>query len=354
MNIYQKLLDSGEPYIIAEIGVNFFDIARQRSLDILKAAELMIDEAVRAGADAVKFQSYKAEKIASVNSPSYWDRNEEPTASQFELFKKFDSLNEKDYAHLAQYSHRAGIDFLSTPFDFEAVEYLDRLMPFYKVSSSDLTNLPFIKAIAQKNKPVFLSTGAAFLGEIEQAVKTVHDQGNNEICLMHCVLAYPTNYEDANLNMIKHLQRVFPGLLYGYSDHTRPDHSMAVLSTAFLNGATVLEKHFTLDKTLQGNDHYHAMDSEDLQNCRLNLDLIKKIGGKYTKEPLSCEQESRLNARRSIVLTRDMKKGETISAEDVTYKRPGSGISPADLNKVLNRRVSRDIKRDELLSWMDI
>ena len=156
-----------KPFLIAEIGVNFYDIAEKENISDMDAAKLMIDEAKACGVDAVKFQSYKAETIASRNSPAYWDLSEEPTTSQFELFKKFDKFGADEYRELASYCKEVGIMFLSTPFDFESVDYLDEFMDIYKISSSDLTNIPFIKYIASKNKPILLSTGASTLKEIK-------------------------------------------------------------------------------------------------------------------------------------------------------------------------------------------
>ncbi|KGK98391.1 acetylneuraminic acid synthetase [Methanococcoides methylutens] len=346
-----EISETSKPFIIAEIGVNYYDIATKEDIDTLEAAKLMIKEAANAGADAVKFQTYKAEKLASKNSPAYWDRSEEATGSQYELFSKFDKFGLQEYKELADHCRTQGIIFLSTPFDFESADYLYDLMPLYKISSSDLTNLAFIEYIAKKGKAILLATGASTLGEIEEAANTVLKTGNKELCLMHCVLDYPTDYEDANLNMIKHLEAVFPDHLIGYSDHTRPDETMMTLTTAYLYGAKVIEKHFTLDKTLPGNDHYHAMDPDDLKMFVNNINLLQKISGQYYKHPLECEKESRKQARRSIVAKVSMKKGEILTREKVTFKRPGTGISPADLDKVLGREITKDILEDDLISW---
>ncbi|ODV49682.1 N-acetylneuraminate synthase [Methanohalophilus euhalobius] len=348
------IADSSKPFIIAEIGVNYYDIADKLDISPLKAAKLMVKKAANAGADAVKFQTYKAEKLASKNSPAYWDQNEEITDSQYALFSKFDKFGQTEYKELADYCNSHGVIFLSTPFDFESADYLDELMPIYKISSSDITNLPFIEYLAKKRKTIFLSTGASTLGEIEAAVNTVLKTGNKDICLMHCVLDYPTNYEDANLNMIKHLEVVFPNCLIGYSDHTRPDDAMLTVTTAYLYGANVIEKHFTLDKELAGNDHYHAMDPTDLEKFTHNINLLQKINGQYYKQPLECEQESRKQARRSIVATVNMEKGEFITRNKVTFKRPGTGISPADLDKVIGRKVTEKIEKDSILTYEKI
>ena len=354
MSIINKIKESNKPFIISEIGVNYYDIAAKNNISVLDAAKLMIKEAKEAGSDAAKFQSYKAGKIASKQSPAYWDTTEESTKSQYELFTKFDKFGEEEYKALADYCKEIGIMFMSTPFDFESADYLNDMMDIYKISSSDLTNLPFIKHIAEKMKPVFLSTGAATIGEIEAAVNCVLETGNTEIAIMHCVLDYPTANENANLNMIKHLAQIFPGYLLGYSDHTRPDESMLILTTAYEYGATVIEKHFTLDKTLKGNDHYHAMDPEDLKKFVRNIELLNVIKGEYCKRPLPCEQAARKQARRSIVLKADIKAGDKITKDLVTFKRPGTGISPTDLDKIIGREAASDLSEDTILTWDNI
>lgn len=346
MNIFNK-----KPFLIAEIGVNFYDIAKKEGISDMDAAKLMIDEAKKCGVDAVKFQSYKAETIASRNSPAYWDLSEEPTTSQFELFKKFDKFGAEEYKELADYCQSVGIMFLSTPFDFASVDYLDEFMSVYKISSSDLTNIPFIKYIASKNKPILLSTGASTLAEIKQAVDAIEEVSTVDIAIMHCVLSYPTSYEDANLLMIKDLEEYFPDYEIGYSDHTKPDENMAVLTTAYNYGATILEKHFTLDKTLQGNDHYHAMDPQDVAKFRDNVRFLAQINGMKNKQPLICESSARKEARRSIVASRDIKKGEEISDEDLTFKRPGTGIYPSRIDEVIGKVAKEDIPEDTLLDF---
>ncbi|MDR0900981.1 MAG: N-acetylneuraminate synthase family protein [Methanobrevibacter sp.] len=346
MKIFSK-----SPFLIAEIGVNYYDIAKKENISNMDAAKLMIKEAKNAGADAVKFQSYKADTIASKNSPAYWDREEEPTSSQYELFKKFDSFGKEEYYELSSYCKNIGIMFLSTPFDFDSIDYLNEIMDFYKISSSDLTNIPFIKAIAKKQKPIILSTGASSLEEIKIAIEAIEEEGNEKIGLMHCVLAYPTRYEDANLLMIKNLKKLFPNYDIGYSDHTKPDDEMLVLTTAYLYGANIIEKHYTLDKTLKGNDHYHAMDPEDIKRFKLNISFIDKINGQYKKEPLECEKEARKQARRSIIALRDIAIGETITEDMLTFKRPGTGISPSEIDKIIGKPVKIAIKEDELLSF---
>ena len=350
-DLFEMIRQLEGPYVIAEIGVNYYDIAQKMSLPLMDAAKLMIDKAKEGGADAVKFQSYKAGKLASKFSPAYWDLNAEPTDSQYKLFQKFDRFGADEYQQLARHTKDLNMVFMSTPFDFEAADYLEDLMPAYKISSSDITNLPFIEHIARKNKPIFLSTGASYLGEIETAVQSILKTGNNQICILHCILQYPTGYENANLNMIKYLRQVFPDYLVGFSDHTLPDPAMLLLITACQFGAKVIEKHFTLDKTLKGNDHYHAMDPEDLKKFRENLTFLKTISGEFHRHPLACEENSRKYARRSLVAKRNLNKGEALTLDNVTFKRPGTGISPVHLDIALGRELKQAVKEDEIITW---
>lgn len=341
-------------YVIAEIGVNFYDTAKAEKISPLDAAKLYVKEARNAGVDAVKFQSYKADTIVSKNSPAYWDLSKEPTKTQYELFQKHDSFGEKEYAELCRYCKSINVDFMSTPFDYASADYLDKYVDIYKISSSDLNNLPFIRHIAKKGKPIYLSTGASYLSEIEEAVRVMKKAGCPDICLLHCVLSYPTREEDANLNVIRTLKRVFPDLRIGYSDHTIPDETMTILSTAYLLGAEVIEKHFTLDKNLPGNDHYHAGDPADFRKATANFERIRTILGNGEKTVLSCEETPRREARRSLVLTRAVKKGERISESDVMAKRPGTGIAPNYADIVVGREVKADLDEDTVLTWESV
>ncbi len=338
-----------EPYIIAEIGVN-------HEGNFKKAINL-IDLAKEGGADAVKFQTYKAETIASKDSPSYWDLNKESTTSQFLLFKKYDSFNKNDYHELSNYCKKIGIEFLSTPFDLESVDFLDPLMNFFKIASADINNIPLLRKIASKRKPIILSTGASEKNEINYAISTIEKEGlkKENIILLHCILNYPTKDEDANLFMIKDLVNSYPSNLIGYSDHTLPNASMSVISTAYLMGAVVIEKHFTDDKSLPGNDHYHSMDVSDLKNIRTNTEKIAKILGSIKeKKSIAEEQIARENARRSIVLLKDLPAGHTLKESDLICKRPGSGISPSEWDDILGKKLLKSLKSDHILKWSEI
>jgi len=334
------------PYVIAEIGVN-----HEGNLALAKT---LIELAKEGGADAAKFQSYKASRIASRNSPAYWDTSKEPTRSQFELFSKYDRFGVAEYVSLAEHCQEVGIDFVSTPFDAAAIDFLEPLVPFYKIASADITNVPLLRQIAAKHKPVVLSTGASTLAEIDTAVEVLSQSGCTDPVLMHCVLNYPCNNENAHLNMIEGLRRAYPRLVIGYSDHTLPDAGMLILSAAWLKGALVLEKHFTHDKTLPGNDHYHAMDVRDLKRLRENLALLTTTLGELHKRPLTGEQAAREHARRSVVVDRAIKAGQVIVATDLTYKRPAHGISTAFWDQVVGRKAARDLAEDHGLRWEDI
>lgn len=340
-----------KPYFIAEMGVNFYDTASALKISPLEAAKRYIDEAARVGVNCAKFQSYKANTIVSKHSPAYWDTTKEPTKTQYELFLKYDHFDQIEYQELCDYTHGKGLDFTSTPFDYASADYLEPMVDFYKISSSDLTNLPFIKHIGKKGKPVCLSTGAAYLSEIDEAVRVLREAGCRDLVLLHCVLSYPTKPEDANLRMIETLKRVFPDMRVGFSDHVVPDEAMTTLSTAYLLGAEVLEKHFTLDKKLPGNDHYHAGDPRDFQKAITNFRKINTLLGNGEKTVLDCERVSRREARRSLVLTRDMRAGEVIREIDVMAKRPGTGISPKYMDVVIGKQIKIDLGEDSVLTW---
>ena len=339
-------IKSGAFTLIAEIGVNYYDIAKQRGISNMEAAKLMCLEAKNAGIHAVKFQTYKAETLAAAESASYWDTSEEATTSQRELFKKFDSFGEQEYREIAEYCSEIGIDFCSTAFDFESADYLEPLMDVYKISSSDLTNHPFIEHQAKKGKPIIMSVGAGELDEMRAAVNVVRSVSDAPLVLCHCVLEYPTPYPDANLRRISSLKEEFPDLIIGYSDHCKPDTCADVIKAAYILGAHVVEKHFTLDKTLPGNDHYHAMDPGDARKILIGIDFVESILGKAELGYSETEAAARLNARRSIVSACDIAKGVVITEEMLTFKRPGTGISPQDMGLVVGSVATSDIPED--------
>jgi N-acetylneuraminate synthase len=330
-----------KPVIVAEAGVN-----HEGKMELAKR---LIEEAKEGGADAIKFQTYKAQTLASRNSPAYWDMKKEPTASQFKLFQKYDKFWKSEFEQLKLYCDKMKIDFISTPFDLESARFLNDLMDVFKISSSDITNKPFIDFICQFNKPIMLSTGASYLYEVEEAVGWI-SRYQNPLALLHCILNYPTLPENANLGMIVNLKQKYPHHIIGYSDHTPAEHIKA-LEVAWLLGAVIIEKHFTFDKTLPGNDHYHAMDHKDLKKLVTNIDQLYHYTGSMNKTVLTTEEISRKNARRSLVAYRLIPKGKAIDAADMTWKRPAFGISPKYYQDVIGKTALKDIAQDEILQW---
>ena len=329
------------PFIIAEAGVN-----HEGKMDLAKR---LIDDACEGGADAIKFQTYKAASIASRHSPAYWDLSKEPTRNQYDLFKKYDAFSAKNYEELKNFCDAAEIEFLSTPFDRVSADFLNDLVPAFKISSSDITNRPFVEHIARSGKPIILSTGASYIYEIEETVSWIEPYGV-PLALLHCILNYPTADSDANLGMILHLRKKFPDHLIGYSDHTLPGE-MKILEIATILGAVILEKHFTFDKTLPGNDHYHAMDKADLKQYRERMSRIAKIVGGAKKKPLPSEASARENARRSLVARRFIAKGKKISTGDLTWKRPAFGICPKHIDRVIGQVANCNIQADAIIYW---
>jgi len=349
VTIGKKIIDSEKlfekPYIIAEAGVNHEGN--------LEKAKLMIRQAKDGGADAIKFQAYKAELLAARNSPAYWDMAMESSKSQYELFRKYDNFWKKEYEELWHYSQEIGIEFLATPFDFESADFLDPLLVAYKIASADINNLPFLRHIARKGKPVILSTGASTISEIWRAIETLKAESNEEVILLHCVLNYPTLYTNANLAMISDMRKKFSGYIIGYSDHTLAHKVVEVFSSAWLLGAQIIEKHFTYDKSLKGNDHYHSMDMDDLRKVVTSLSQIYEMLGNTEKRYLESEEVARRNARRSLVALRNIKKGELITSNDIAIKRPGTGVPPELFYQVIGSVAARDIDKDEVLKFGD-
>ena len=330
------------PNIIAEAGVN-----HEGSME---TARRLVHEAAEAGADAIKFQAYKAETLASKDSPAYWDLSKEPTRSQYELFRRHDRFWKKEFEALKTECLSAGIEFMSTPFDEESARFLNDMMSAFKISSSDLTNRPFVELVASFGKPIILSTGASDLDEIRETISWIDGTSSAPVALLHCVLNYPTQDSDAHLGMILGLKAAFPHHIVGYSDHTLPK-DMTSLEIATLFGAAILEKHFTHNKNLPGNDHYHAMDKSDLAHFLRRVgDLFTRVGT-FQVRALEEERVARLNARRSLVAKRTIPAGKVVEAADITWKRPGTGISPKYYRDLVGRKAVVTIAEDTTLRW---
>lgn len=335
-----------DPYIIAEIGMNY-----EGSME---RAKRMIASIARAGGHAAKFQTYKAETLASVkNSPAYWDTSKEATTSQFELFQRFDSFGPDEYRELAEYCAEQGIDFLSTPFDLESVDMLGPLMPAVKIASADLTNVPLLRKVARTGKPVILSVGASTHDEIAWALDTLEAAGAAEIALLHCVLRYPTPAEHANLMGIGELQRRFGDrATIGYSDHVAPEGSGATpaLDMAVVMGARVIEKHFTDDRNGIGNDHYHAFDEAGVVEFVSHLAKFRELAGTGAPD-VEAQGAAIQNARRRIFAARDIAAGSVLAEEDLIALRADTGVEISQWDSVVGREIDRAIGAGEPLTW---
>lgn len=332
------------PYLIAEAGVN-----HEGDMDVAKQ---MVEEVAKAGGNAIKFQAYKADTLASKCSPSYWDISKEATRSQYELFKKYDNFGKAEFEEIADYANTYKIDFLATPFDKDSADFLEDLVATYKLASADITNKPLLEYVAEKGKPIILSTGASTIFEIWRAIEWIEEKSNNQIVLLHCILNYPTKYENSNLGMIIDMKKLFPYII-GYSDHTMPQYANKILITAWLLGSQVIEKHYTWDKNLEGNDHYHSIDFNDLSSLINEFKFTKNIIGSIKKRYLPEEADSRKFARRSLVAQQSITKGMTISENMLIPKRPGIGIPPYMVDMIIGRIAKRDIYKDEILSLDD-
>ena len=326
-------------YIIAEAGVN-----HNGSLELAKN---LVDKAKEAGADCVKFQTFIANKIVSKNAAKadYQKKQTESAESQHEMLKKLE-LSFDDFIELNNYCKEIGIEFLSTAFDFESIDFLNQLgMQVWKIPSGEITNLPYLIKIAKLNKKVILSTGMSTMREIEDAVNILKDHGASELIILHCTTEYPTPYEDVNLNAMLAIKEKF-GYEVGYSDHTM---GIEVPIAAVALGAKVIEKHFTLDRTMDGPDHKASLEPSELKTM---VDAIRNIElsmGTGIKEPADSEKKNIAIARKSIVANQSIIKGDILTETNLTVKRPGEGISPMKWFEIIGTKAIRDFEEDELI-----
>jgi len=340
IKIENKLIGGSEPcFVIAEAGIN-------HNGDI-ELAKKLVDIAVGTRADAIKFQTFKAEKLLSKNIAV--PQNVKSTESFFEMIRKLE-LSDKDYCELSEYCKEKGIIFMSTPLDNRSVDLLDNIgVPVFKIASCDLDNLSLLKYIANKRKPIVLSTGMGTISEVGEAVDVIKSTGNDNLILLHCVSAYPPKVEEVNLRAMETLRIAFK-LPVGYSDHTI---GIDIALAAVALGAKVIEKHFTLDKKMEGPDHAVSADPEDLKNLIFGIREIEKALGTGVKAPSKDEVVIIKSFRRSIVANIDIKKGEIIASEMLSAKRPGTGLSPKYFDFVIGKQSRRDIKEDELINKED-
>jgi len=325
-------------YIIAEAGVNHngsFELACK-----------LVDAAKSAGADCIKFQTFKSGNLVSHNAQkAEYQKDTTGEGSQVEMLKKLE-LSYDEFIALKDYCDKVGVSFLSTPFDMDSIDFLDSIeMPFWKIPSGEVTNLPYLLALARTGKPVVMSTGMCEIAEIEAAVKVLRENGSKEIKLLHCNTEYPTPFQDVNLNAIQTIREKFE-LEVGYSDHTK---GIEAPIAAVALGATVIEKHFTLDRNMEGPDHKASLEPDELAimvNC---IRHIEQALGTGEKTPSPSEKKNITVARKSIVAKMKIKAGEEFTENNITVKRPGTGISPMKWFEVLGRNAVRDFEEDELI-----
>ena len=328
-------------YIIAEAGVNHNGS--------LETAKLLVDAAKECGADAVKFQTYRTEKLVTrgAEKAEYQKAAVPGTDTQFDMLKRLE-LKEADFRELLDLCNKSGIEFLSSPFDEDSADLLDALgMPTFKIPSGEITNHPLLEHIAKKRKPVILSTGMSSLGEVEDAVMIFQACGTPLITLLHCVTEYPAPYSEINLTAMITLREAFK-LKVGYSDHT-PGIEIPLAAIAL--GATVIEKHFTLDNAMEGPDHKASLNPNDFGRMVLAIRNVERAIGDGIKRPAPCELKNIDIARKSIVALETIEEGEIIPRRKLTVKRPGYGIQPKDMEKLVGLRSNRKIAKDEVLKW---
>lgn len=331
-------------YIIAEVGVN-----HNGSLELAKK---LVDMAKRCGADAVKFQTFKAEESTGVKADKadYQKKNGVVRESQFDMIKKLE-LPFEDFALIKQYCEKCGIDFISTPDGEQSLKCLiDINVSKIKIGSTEITNYPFLEKIAQSKKAIILSTGMSTLGEVEKAVDTLLENGTQNIQLMHCTTDYPTSIEDVNLRAMLTLKNAFH-LPVGYSDHTL-EFEAAVSAVAL--GADIIEKHITLDREMEGPDHKASMPPDGFAEYVRHIRNTEMLLGDGRKKPTVKEKDVMQQVRRSILPIQDLKAGTILKEELLCLKRPGTGIAPEFLPVLLGRRLKRDVEKEEPIMWRDV
>lgn len=325
--------------IIAEAGVNHngsFELAKK-----------MVDAAKEAGVDYVKFQTFNPKKLVSkyAEKAEYQKETTGSDETQLQMLQKL-TLTEDNFLSLHDYCREVGIGFISTPFDLDSITFLETFnMDFWKVPSGEVTNLPYLEAIARTKRKVVMSTGMCDMNEIQDAIEVLEKNGTTEIILLHCNTQYPTPYEHVNLKAMNSIKDALHKEV-GYSDHTQ---GIEVPIAAVAMGATVIEKHFTLDKNMEGPDHKASLNPSELQQMVVAIRNIEQAIGNGLKEPSSSEMANKGVARKSIVASRSIKQGEVFSEENLTTKRPGTGISPMKWYEVIGKVASRDFSEDEMI-----
>jgi len=334
----KRIGDKQPCFIIAEAGVNHNG---QLSL-----AKRLVDAAVSAKADAVKFQTFRAEGVVAdkIGPASYAKKNMGKNLSQLEMLKDYE-LSYDDFKTLKQYCDKKKIMFLSTPHSFDAIDFLEDLVPAYKFGSGDLTNIPALQYASKKHKPIILGTGMATLSEVRTAIRTIHKCGNHQVIALHCTTNYPCPFTEVHIRAMITMQHTL-NCLVGYSDHTM---GITVPVMAATLDARVIEKHFTLDKSMPGPDHTASLEPKELTEMVIAIRNVETALGSYAKKPTSSEKEILTLVRKSIVANQSIKKGERISMNMLTIKRPGNGLSPAQISQILGKRTKKPISKDQLI-----
>ena len=324
--------------IIAEIGVNHNGS--------YETACRMVDVAKKAGVDCVKFQTFSSDLLVSEQAEKAdYQKKTTGNGSQVEMLKRLE-LSQEEFRALKHYCDEAGICFLSTPFDLESIRFLNTIeMPFWKIPSGEVTDYPFLREIAKTGKPVILSTGMCSMDDISASIDVLKKYGTTDIRLLHCNTEYPTPYEDVNLHAMKTMREIF-GYDVGYSDHTR---GIEIPIAAVAMGATVIEKHFTLDRNMEGPDHKASLEPGELAEMVKGIRHVEEALGSKEKKPTRSEEKNIVAARKSIVAKTDIQKGDILSEENLTTKRPGNGISPMRWNEVLGTRAIRNYRKNAMI-----
>jgi len=327
-------------FIIAEAGVNHNGS--------LKRALKMVDEAARTGANAIKFQAFVTESLVSDRAPKAdYQKKRGQGKTQRDMLQRLE-LSPRDFAAIAERARRRGIEMLSSAFDEANADLLEDLgVPAYKMGSGELTDIPLLEHVAKKDKPVLISTGMATLEEIQEAVSAVRAQGNNQIILLHCVSSYPSRAKDSNLRAMVLLRERF-GVPVGFSDHTI---GVEVPLAAAALGAVVIEKHFTLSRKLAGPDQEASLEPSEFRGMVEGIRVVEEALGRPVKEPTADELKMRLVARRSLVASVNIPKGQVISRQMLAIKRPGTGILPKEIGNMIGKCATRNIRRDQVLTW---
>lgn len=341
-----RFIGDNEPcFIIAEAGIN-------HNGDI-NIAKKMVDEAKKCGVDAIKFQTFKAEEfISDINELfTYKSEGNDVTESMFEMFKRYE-LTKEEWIELAEYCMKSDIVFFSTPQNPSDLDFLMSIvdLPVIKIGADDLTNLELISYYASKGKPMIISAGMAYISEIEDAVEAIRNEKNNNLIILHCVSSYPADAEEVNLKKMNTIKQAFE-VITGFSDHTIG--TIASVGAVTL-GAKVIEKHFTLNKSMPGPDHWFSSDIEEINKLVKDIRYIEKAFGNSQVKPTLKELENRKIGRRSIIAACFIKKGEMINRDDLSFKRPGTGIPPKYINFIVNKISKRDIEKDEIFRLEDI